>query len=160
MAAPNTALIIRVPSTVVFNGTTLGETRAIEFTPNQMTRPVWAEELGLWADVFTAGCKVQCKFTLRYPDSDALAAACPGSSGSSWTYNATGSSRAGLSRYASAGTLVITPRAASHPPITLQKAMLILSEAASLLYAWNREWGLEVMAYGTMDGSANVYKVG
>jgi len=160
MAAPSTSSIIHCPSTVSFAGTTLGETRAIEFRPNPKIRKVWAEELGVNADMFYCGADVELRFTLRYPDSDALSAVCPGASAATWTYNATGSARAGLSRYASSGILLVTPRAASHPPIRIHQAMLIISEAAALLYAWNKEWGLECYATGTIDGSANVYKVG
>jgi hypothetical protein len=160
MAAPNSSNIIRVPSTIVFNGTTLGECRAIEFIPEVQIRPVWAEELASYVDAFYCGEKVTARFVLRYPDSDALSAICPNASGSTFSFNATGSNRGGKSLYASAGTLVITPRYSSHPDVTINQAMLCISETARLAYAWNKEWGLDCVVYGSINGSGASYTVG
>jgi hypothetical protein len=160
MAAPNSSSIIRCPSTIVFNGTTLGEARAIEFLPEAQIRLVWAEELASYVDAFYCGEKVTARFVLRYPDSDALAAVCPNATGSTFSFNATGSNRGGKSLYGSAGTLVITPRYTSHPKVTINQAMLCISETSQLLYAWNKEWGLDCVCYGSINGSGASYTVG
>ena len=157
MAAPALASILRSPSTLVWNGTTIGESHDIEFTPNPKLREIWAEELGLVADVIYAGERVLVNATLRYPDSDAISAICPNSSGTTYSYNATGSKRAGTSLYTRAGTLVITPRASSQNSVTLNKAIPMISEGALLRYAWNREWGLTVVFYGTLGTAGAVY---
>lgn len=159
MAAPNSSLIIRCPSTVVFNSVVLGECRAIEFKPEVQLRPVWAEEFGSYTDTFYCGEKVTATFVLRYPDSDALAAICPSSSGSTFSFKP-GTTHAGKSLYTAASTLVITPRYTSHPKVTINKAMLSVSETAMLAYAWNKEWGLQVVCYASLDGSGNSYTVG
>ena len=160
MAAPNSSLIIRVPSTIVFNGTTLGECRAIEFMPEVQIRPVWAEELASYVDAFYCGEKVTARFVLRYPDSDAFSAICPNSSGATFSFNATGSSRGGKSLYGTSGTLVITPRYSSQPDVTINQAMLCVSETSRIAYAWNKEWGLDCVVYGSINGSGASYTVG
>jgi len=160
MAAPNSSLIIRVPSTIVFNGTTLGECMQIEFTPEVQIRPVWAEEMASYVDAFYCGEKVTARFVLRYPDADAFSAICPNASGTTFSFNATGASRGGKSLYTSSGTLVITPRYSSHPDVTINQAMLCISENARLLYSWSKEWGLACVVYGSINGSGAVYTVG
>jgi hypothetical protein len=159
MAAPSASSIIRVPSTLVFNGTTLGESRDIEFTTEPKLREIWAEEFGCITDVIYGGERVILKATLRYPDSDAISAICLNASGSSFGFKAQ-TNRAGLSLYTRANTLVVTPKYASHPSMTIHKAMPFISPAASIRYGWNRDWGLEVVFTGSMDSSGFVYVSG
>lgn len=161
MAAPNTTSIIRIPSMLVWNSsTTLGECRAIEFTPQPKLRPIWAEEFGSVTDVIHGGEDVRIKAVLRYPDSDAITALCPNASGSTFSFTPGGSTRAGQSLYTKAGTLVITPRYSSHPGLTVYKAIPCVSETASILYAWSKEYGLEVTFFGSIDGSGRNYLAG
>lgn len=159
MAAPSASSIIRVPSTLVWNGTTLGESRGIEFTTEPKLREIWAEEFGCITDVIYGGERVILKATLRYPDSDAISAICLNASGSSFGFKAQ-TNRAGLSLYTRANTLVVTPRYSSHPSMTLYKAMPFVSPQASIRYAWNRDWGLDVVFTGSMDSSGFVYVSG
>lgn len=159
MAAPSSSSIIRIPSTLVWNtSTTLGECRAIEFTPNVKLRPIWAEEAGSVTDVIHGGEEVIIKAVLRYPDADAIAAICANGSSSNFSFTPFGGTRSsGLSLYTKAGTLKITPKYSSHQALTLYKAIPSVSETAMLMYAWNKEYGLEVVFYGSIDGSGRVY---
>lgn len=159
MAAPSASSIIRCPSTLVWNGTTLGESREVTFTTEPKLREIWAEEFGSVVDVIYGGERVVLKATLRYPDSDAISAICLNASSSSFGFKAQ-TVRAGLSLYTRANTLVVTPRYSSHPSMTLYKAMPFISPTASIRYAWNRDWGLDVVFVGSMDSSGFVYVSG
>lgn len=159
MAAPNSSSIIRIPSILLWNGTTtLGETRAMEFHPQPKLRPIWGEEAGCVVDVIHGGEEVMVKAVLRYPDSDAISTICANASGATFSFSPYGGTRsAGTSLYTKAGTLKITPRYTGHPSLTLYKAIPSVSESASILYAWNKEYGLEVVFYGSIDSSGRAY---
>lgn len=159
MAAPSASSIIRVPSTLVWGGTTIGESRDIEFTTEPKLREIWAEEFGCITDVIYGGERVVLKATLRYPDADAISAICLNASSTSFSFKAQ-TTRAGLSLYTRAAALVVTPRYASHPSMTIYQALPFISPSASIRYAWNKDWGLEVAFFGSMNSSGFVYASG
>src|SRR3990167_7921975 len=152
MAIANATSIIRVPCSIIWNptdlgnpetygGTYLGESRNIEFIPEVVVRPVWAEELGCYTDAFYCGEKVVVRMTLRYPDSDAITTIAPksvasGSSGVRWLFRPGGTTtntRAGTSLYTVSGKLLIAARARdNHPFVILRQAIPCISETAKL----------------------------
>jgi hypothetical protein len=157
MAAPSASSIIRVPATLVWNGTTLGDTRGVEWTTEPKLREIWAEEFGCITDVIYGGERVVVKATLRYPDTDAISAICLNASGQGFAFKPGTSVKAGLSLYTRAGTLVITPKYSSHPTMTLNKAVPFISASAITRYEWSKDWGLDVVFFGSMDGSGFCY---
>lgn len=178
MAIANSSSIIRVPVDVVwgptdlgsppaYGGTYLGESRDVEFIPEQVLRPIWAEELGSFVDVFYCGERVQVNMTLRYPDADALTTIMPrsvasGSSGVRWLFRPGGTTtntRAGTSMYdGRSGVLLLAARArTTHPFLILRSAVPVVSETARLRWSLKAEWGLDVSFYGSVDSSGRVY---
>lgn len=161
MAAPVTNSIIRVPGTITWNGTTLGETRDQEFEINPQYYDVWAEEIGANVDRFYMGEKPVFKCVLRYPDADAITAATPYSSGNGGFLfrpgGTTSNTRAGTSFYGLGGALVFVPRATAHPTLTMYNAIALPDASARLQLSVKAEWGLALVFLGTPNSSGQVY---
>lgn len=178
MAIASSSSILRDPVDVVWNptdlgsppaygGTYLGQSRDIEFIPEQILRPIFAEELGTYTDVFYCGEKVIVKMILRYPDADAIGTVAPksissGSSGIQWLfrpYGTTSNTRAGTSMYSGrVGKLLLAARSrTTHPFVLIRAAVPVISETARLRFSLKAEWGLEVSFYGSVDSSGRVY---
>jgi hypothetical protein len=179
MAIANATNIIRVPVDVIwttgnfnfgnpatYGGTYLGEARNVEFIAEQVLRPIWAEDLSSWVDVFYCGEKVQVNMTLRYPDTDAIANIAPksitsGSSGVRFLFRpggTTANTRAGTSLYTVSGKLLLAAKARdNHPFLILRQAIPCISETAKLRWSLKEEWGLDVSFYGSVDSSGRVY---
>lgn len=161
MAAPSSSSIIRVPANLTWNGTPIGESHTIEFLPQPILRPIWAEELGAFADVIYGGEGVIVKAVLRYPDIDAISAIAPNttlcSGGGGFAFTPGGNIRAGISLYTRAGELVIVPKYVGHPSVTIYKAIPFISQAARLRFAWKMELGIEMIFYGGVDSSGRTY---
>lgn len=161
MASPNTASILRVPGTLTWNGTTIGEVRDSEFELNPQYFDVWAEEIGAYVDRFYMGEKPVFKCVLRYPDSDAITAAMPYSPGSGGFLfrpgGTTSNTRAGTSFYGLAGSLVFVPTATAHPTLTMYKAIALPDASAKLQLSLKVEWGLALVFLGTPNSNGQVY---
>ena len=158
MAAPNSSSIIRVPASLSWNGTYIGESHTIEFMPQPILRPLWAEEQGAYADVIYGGEAVIVKAVLRYPDVNAINAIAPNTTGTGdFSFTPGGNTRAGTSLYTRAGTLVIVPKYSGHPSVTLNKAIPFISQAARMRFTWKMELGIEMIFYGGVNSSGSTY---
>lgn len=182
MAAPVTASIIRVPGTLIWNptdlgqaepygGTYLGTVRGIVFKPNPKYRDIWAEEFGSVVDSFYVGegpCEI--RGVVRYPDADMVNAVAPksiqpGSSGIHWLFRpggTTANTRAGTSLYdTKAGKLLFAPYADNaHPMILMYKALPQIASDTEIPMSWKDEWGLPVKFVGAPDSNGRVYDTG
>lgn len=179
MAAPSASSILRVPGTLIWNptdlgqsepygGTYLGEVRDLEFIPQPILRDVFAEELGSTVDSFYCGEKAVLKAVLRYPDSDAVTqtafkAVASGSSGIRWLFRPGGTTqntRAGTSLFTKAGKLLFAARAqSSHPFILMYNALPAFDETIKLQMSLKAEYGMAVVFKGAPDSSDRVYDV-
>lgn len=161
MSTPATNSIIRVPGTLTWNGTALGEVRDCEFEINPQYFDVWAEEIGAYVDRFYMGEKPVFKCVLRYPDADTMTAAMPysaGSGGFSFSPGATSSNkRAGTSYYGSGGALVFVPYASTHPTLTMYNAIALPDASARLQLSLKVEWGMALVFLGTPNSSGLTY---
>lgn len=162
MAAPDTSSIIRVPGTLTWNGTTIGETRDQEFIIDPQYFDVWAEEFGAVVDRFYCGEKAIFKCVLRYPDADAISAAMPYSpGGGDFLFRpggTTSNTRAGTSLYtAKAGALIFVPKASAHPSLTMYNALPCPDASARLQLSLKAEYGLALVFVGTQNSSGQVY---
>lgn len=162
MAAPSAGAIIRMPATLVFNGTTLDTVRDIEFEPRIIYREIFNEYAGAVTGRIYCGERPVVRAVLRHPGADMISTVAADAVGAIWRFrpvNASGT-RPGVDLFDNANTLVVTPRASTHPTITIFNAVPTISENARLQYQWSVEYGLEVEFHGTPDATEQVYQNG
>lgn len=179
MSAPSSTQILRVPGTLIWNptdlgqaepygGTYLGQVRDIEFAPQPKVRPILAEEWGANVDVVYCGERPLLRAVLRYPDSDAVSTAAfkavaSGSSGIRWLFRPGGTTentRAGTSLFSRGGKLLFAARASSsHPFILLRNALPAFDEALKLQMSFGEEYGIALAFWAAPDSSGRAYDV-
>lgn len=161
MAAPSTISILRgVPSTVTWNGTTLGSTADQIFEPNAKYYEVWDQTRGSWDESYYLGEEPIFKAVLRYYDSDAIARMA-NPSGATFSFRpggTTSNKRAGTTF--TAGELKVVPRASAHPTLILYNAIPQLDAAARIQWSLSREHDIAIVFKGLPDANGKVYAIG
>ena len=154
--------VVRLPGTLTFDGTSLGQTYRQRWLPNVRTYDETAEEFGsITVETFFVGESPVLLGLLRSWGAG-IGTIFPQGSGSSALSNVrSGSNRPGAEISVSkGGVLLFTPFDSTQPGVRLYRAVPLLQTAAEITMRADEDLGIGFAFRATPDSRGRVYNVG